>query len=564
MSSSSLNQDPNAVTQALLQALVLSAHNSSVTFTPSTLPIPVWAGPSVTVIWIQSLLYVSLACSLFAALAAVLGKQWLSHYRSVGERGDAVTRGRERHRKYVGLETWHLRTILATIPLLLQLSLLLFGLGLCAYIWDQQRVVGAVAIVVNGIGALFYVMAVGVSVVYKDSPFQTPVTTIITRLTEESRPALTYVARLSVAVPTGIRSRIGSLLAVVVSMLQWFMQRMRRLLPGRHQGSEPHNDDEERACSSELTDSLDSESIIHLNPGLSELLDFESIKSAKTSSSSLDTEETRGTFELSEQDDLPASAVLWLLNTTTDAQIQATIWRIIPTIPWSPQAMQNLPVNVLDRVLVDVRACFELDQEMGLQVIPRHREAALSTISVFLFLFWEKLGDSYDETKGWVRKTHAKGALDIFRWLYYLDLPAENELYYRPGSLLANNELWHLLRHLVATIKHLCQYADAKEPAHPLHPVTSVRSHLFIGVDILCARTAFYLATQVAPPSATAISSWDAQELRTYRGRILRLVSESIPYMETIPALAMLTLASVASADPSNLYLQQRLIGDEK
>ena len=159
MTNENLSQDPNAITQALLQSIVISLNASAIS--SSIVPtVPTWTGPSPTTIWVQCLLYVSLACSLFAALAAVLGKQWLSYYRSVGERGDNATRAMERHRKFVGLETWHLRTILEMIPVLLQLSLLLFSFSICAYVWDQQRVVGAVAIIANGAGAMSYIRGV--------------------------------------------------------------------------------------------------------------------------------------------------------------------------------------------------------------------------------------------------------------------------------------------------------------------------------------------------------------------------------------------------------------------
>ncbi|KAJ7098859.1 hypothetical protein C8R44DRAFT_682982, partial [Mycena epipterygia] len=44
-------------------------------------------GPSILVRVAQSLLYLSLFSTLFAALLAVLGKQWIMYYNSAGERG---------------------------------------------------------------------------------------------------------------------------------------------------------------------------------------------------------------------------------------------------------------------------------------------------------------------------------------------------------------------------------------------------------------------------------------------------------------------------------------------
>ena len=166
----SLNQDPNLLTQQLILALILTSKDTlTTTYTIPT--VPPWNGPSNTTIWVQSLLYISLALSLFAALTAVLGKQWLSHYSSVGERGDIDVRGAERHRKFTGLRRWHLRTILEFVPILLQASLLLFLLGISAFVYDQQRVVAFIVIAVNCLGVTLYFVVIGLSLWFPDSPF---------------------------------------------------------------------------------------------------------------------------------------------------------------------------------------------------------------------------------------------------------------------------------------------------------------------------------------------------------------------------------------------------------
>jgi hypothetical protein len=78
-----LKPDP---TQALLVLLV-----QNITGLPPTLLSPEistsQAPIASSVVVAQSLLYFSLFATLLAALLAVLGKQWLLHYNSVGERG---------------------------------------------------------------------------------------------------------------------------------------------------------------------------------------------------------------------------------------------------------------------------------------------------------------------------------------------------------------------------------------------------------------------------------------------------------------------------------------------
>ncbi|KAJ7866178.1 hypothetical protein B0H13DRAFT_1574884, partial [Mycena leptocephala] len=64
-----LQQDPNAMTQALLAILVQNMTGATIPVSPQPDP------PAVTVL-AQSLLYFSLFATLLAALLAVLGKQW--------------------------------------------------------------------------------------------------------------------------------------------------------------------------------------------------------------------------------------------------------------------------------------------------------------------------------------------------------------------------------------------------------------------------------------------------------------------------------------------------------
>ncbi|THH32078.1 hypothetical protein EUX98_g2110 [Antrodiella citrinella] len=144
-----LSVDPSRTTHALLRMMVHALNQTAFPDGLAELP-DAWSGPSTTVIWVQSLLYASLGFSLFAALGAVLGKQWLSEYSKVGERGTVEARCRHRQRKFTGLEKWHLRTVLELVPIMLQISLLLFGVGLSAYIWDRDRILGAVVIAANG------------------------------------------------------------------------------------------------------------------------------------------------------------------------------------------------------------------------------------------------------------------------------------------------------------------------------------------------------------------------------------------------------------------------------
>ncbi|KAJ7833293.1 hypothetical protein B0H13DRAFT_1579305, partial [Mycena leptocephala] len=130
-----LQPDSNTTTQALLALLV---HNITGAAAPAGfLPSP--ARPTTIVVIAQSLLYFSLFSTLLAALLAVLGKQWLLHYDSVGERGTIEERGLERQRKFDGLRRWKFDAAMQMFPLLLQFSLLLFATALSLYLWTIHR-----------------------------------------------------------------------------------------------------------------------------------------------------------------------------------------------------------------------------------------------------------------------------------------------------------------------------------------------------------------------------------------------------------------------------------------
>jgi len=84
--------DPNTLTQALLSVLVQNVTGLPYSQLPPGIS-PPQGTVSTTVIATQCLLYFSPFATLLAVLPAVLAKQWLLHYNSVGERGTIAERG---------------------------------------------------------------------------------------------------------------------------------------------------------------------------------------------------------------------------------------------------------------------------------------------------------------------------------------------------------------------------------------------------------------------------------------------------------------------------------------
>jgi hypothetical protein len=123
---------------------------------------------------VQAILYASLAASLLSALLAMLGKQWLNRYASTDVRGSAVERGQNRQRKLDGIIKWCFDSVLESLPLILQVALLLLGCALSRYLWEISKIVASVVIGVTSFGLLFYLFILVVGTAWESCPYQTP------------------------------------------------------------------------------------------------------------------------------------------------------------------------------------------------------------------------------------------------------------------------------------------------------------------------------------------------------------------------------------------------------
>lgn len=88
--------------------------------------------PSRDAVRINSLWFASLVCSLAAASLGMLIKQWLREYLD-GQFILPQAGARVRHFRYQGLTRWKVFEVAAVLPLLLQVALGLFFLGLCFF-----------------------------------------------------------------------------------------------------------------------------------------------------------------------------------------------------------------------------------------------------------------------------------------------------------------------------------------------------------------------------------------------------------------------------------------------
>ena len=174
---SNLQPDYGQMSFQLLQ-IIANASLGNVP-TAANAALPQWSGPDPTTVRVQAILYSSLAASLLAAFIAMLGKQWLNRYAQVEMRGSLIDRSRHRQRKINGMDTWRFDLVMESLPLMLQIALLLLGYALSDYLYFIDKVVASVLIGFTSFGLLFYLLIVSAATLSYNCPFQTPVSLVL-------------------------------------------------------------------------------------------------------------------------------------------------------------------------------------------------------------------------------------------------------------------------------------------------------------------------------------------------------------------------------------------------
>ncbi|KAL0061643.1 hypothetical protein AAF712_011561 [Marasmius tenuissimus] len=155
-----LSTDPEDTIVALLTQISRQLPNPNVTEPPpmlSTSFTPFSPAPS-SVIRINSFWFLSIIFSLLSALFGILCKQWLRehamdiHTRS---RAEALALYQLRNESF---EKWGVTSIIATLPVLLEISLLFFFAGLLELLWVLHMVPFALAIAAVGAGGVLYLV----------------------------------------------------------------------------------------------------------------------------------------------------------------------------------------------------------------------------------------------------------------------------------------------------------------------------------------------------------------------------------------------------------------------
>ncbi|KAI0716819.1 hypothetical protein C8Q76DRAFT_673163, partial [Earliella scabrosa] len=129
--------------------------------------------PPLSAVWLNSLWFASLVFSLASASVALIVKQWLRH-ATLGLSGTSREVARRRQYHLSGLLKWHVGTIVATLPILLQIALFLFLIGLVVLLWGLHDTVATVTSSLVGILFAFWILVTVMPVVRWDCCYRSP------------------------------------------------------------------------------------------------------------------------------------------------------------------------------------------------------------------------------------------------------------------------------------------------------------------------------------------------------------------------------------------------------
>jgi len=131
--------------------------------------------PPEYIVIVNALFYASLGVMILAAFIAMLITSWVREFdRGLRAMSLPEQRTKTREFRYLGLEYWKLPEMVAILPLLIQLSLRLFSIGLVLFLFHISAPSFGITMSIFGVGVLYYAVTTSISVFVTSSPFHSP------------------------------------------------------------------------------------------------------------------------------------------------------------------------------------------------------------------------------------------------------------------------------------------------------------------------------------------------------------------------------------------------------
>ena len=137
--------------------------------------VPADFSPPDHIVIVNALFYASLGVMILAAFAAMLIKSWVREFdRGLRAMSIPEQRAKTREFRYLGMERWRLTKMVETLPSLIQISLLLFAIGLIIFLRSISTPSFGVTAAIFGIGIFYYAVTTSISAIVTSSPFHSP------------------------------------------------------------------------------------------------------------------------------------------------------------------------------------------------------------------------------------------------------------------------------------------------------------------------------------------------------------------------------------------------------
>ena len=130
--------------------------------------------PSRTAELVNLLWFASLVLSLACASFCITVQQWLREFLAMGDE-DAQCRLRIRYFRERGLSRWMVYDVAAILPLLIQISLALFLVGLCYFTAAVNETVGDVTLPLVSAWAFLFVTSILLPMLVPQCPYRVPI-----------------------------------------------------------------------------------------------------------------------------------------------------------------------------------------------------------------------------------------------------------------------------------------------------------------------------------------------------------------------------------------------------
>jgi len=310
----------------------------------------------------------------------MLGKQWLNRYlRNAG--GSTIERCGDRQRKLEGLKRWPLDAFVGSLPVMLQIALLLLACGLCRHMITINTPIFDVLIILTVLGLLFYIGIVIFGTSSYECPFQTPASTNLRSLWEKVGPRTTVVAS---PIISALRGLWGIILCQILRIILHLPLRLDVWRYFRR--SRPLNAGENLptpwlAAPSKLWKSIQSK-IPHLNLGDS--FHRTPLPTTQRPPVSLEmvpwsTPKDLAAFLMNNTNDI--RCVSWILINITDPESLDAAVRLAGTIRWFEEGIDVEPPY---DIIVSV---FESCLDSTKRVYPGMKERAYYSIRAILWIY---------------------------------------------------------------------------------------------------------------------------------------------------------------------------------